>query len=83
MQMTEDLIRNVVQEVLSQMGNGAILANGKAHSRLLGNLGVFGAVGYQVDLVPSGWQLISLGNQKRRVDRVHLGDEPAVGLAAM
>ena len=30
MQMTEDLIRNVVQQVLTQMGNGAIPTNGKA-----------------------------------------------------
>jgi aldehyde dehydrogenase len=41
MQMTEDLIRSVVQEVLTQMGNGAVLANGKAHSRASGNLGAF------------------------------------------
>ncbi len=41
MQMTEDLIRNVVQEVLAQMGNGAVLGNGKAPSRPSGNLGVF------------------------------------------
>jgi aldehyde dehydrogenase len=41
MQMTEDIIRNVVQEVLAQMGNGAVLGNGKAASRPSGNLGVF------------------------------------------
>ena len=39
MQMTEDIIRNVVQEVLAQMGNGAASANGKAHGRSSGNLG--------------------------------------------
>src|SRR6202020_1062179 len=44
MQMTEDIIRNVVQEVLAQMGNGATLANGKSHGRLSGNLGVFSSV---------------------------------------
>jgi aldehyde dehydrogenase len=44
MQLTEDLIRNVVQEVLSQMGNGAALTNGKAHGRPSGNLGVFSTV---------------------------------------
>jgi aldehyde dehydrogenase len=44
MQMTEDIIRNVVQEVLAQMGSGAPLANGKAHGRAPGNLGVFGSV---------------------------------------
>jgi len=44
MLLTEDLIRNVVQEVLSQMGNGAALTNGKAHTRSSGNLGVFSTV---------------------------------------
>ena len=44
MQMTEDIIRNVVQEVLAQMGNGAALANGKAIGRASGNLGVFSTV---------------------------------------
>src|SRR4051812_8527619 len=39
MQMTEDLIRSVVQQVLSQMGNGAAPGNGKP--RASGNLGVF------------------------------------------
>ncbi|MFI5459050.1 MAG: aldehyde dehydrogenase [Isosphaerales bacterium] len=44
MQMTEDLIRNVVQEVLAQMGNGALATNGRAQSRPSGNLGVFSTV---------------------------------------
>jgi aldehyde dehydrogenase len=44
MQMTEDLIRNVVQEVLAQMGNGVSVTNGKAPSRPSGNLGVFSTV---------------------------------------
>jgi aldehyde dehydrogenase len=44
MQMTEDLIRNVVQEVLAQMGNISPPANGKAASRPSGNLGVFSTV---------------------------------------
>ena len=39
MQMTEDLIRNVVQEVLSQMGSGGFPANGKAHGPLVGKPG--------------------------------------------
>ena len=43
MQMTEDLIRNVVQEVLSQMGGGGAV-NGKASARSAGNLGVFPSV---------------------------------------
>ena len=37
--MTEDLIRSVVQQVLSQMGNGAAPSNGKPKAS--GNLGVF------------------------------------------
>jgi aldehyde dehydrogenase len=41
MQMTEDIIRSVVQEVLHQMGNGSALGNGKVRSRPAGNLGVF------------------------------------------
>src|SRR3954453_15882416 len=44
MQMTEDLIRNVVQQVLTQMGNGAGPTNGKAAGRPAGNLGVFATV---------------------------------------
>ena len=39
MQMTEDLIRNVVQQVLSQMGNGAAPTNGKAHAPAVGDAG--------------------------------------------
>ena len=44
MQMTEDLIRNVVQEVLSQMGSGVIAGNGRAGAHPAGNLGVFPTV---------------------------------------
>jgi aldehyde dehydrogenase len=40
MQMTEDIIRNVIQEVLSQMGNGAALGNGRPS----GSDGVYGSV---------------------------------------
>jgi len=56
MQMTEDLIRNVVQEVLAQMGNGAVLSNGKARSRPSGNLGVFSAVDDAVMAAESAFQ---------------------------
>jgi aldehyde dehydrogenase len=42
--MTEDLIRNVIQEVLSQMGNGAAVGNGRAPARGSGNLGVYRSV---------------------------------------
>jgi aldehyde dehydrogenase len=56
MQMTEDIIRNVVQEVLAQMGSGAILANGKAHSRASGNLGVFATVDNAVNAADAAFQ---------------------------
>lgn len=41
MQMTEDLIRSVVQQVLTQMGNGAATGNGKIPHRASGNLGAY------------------------------------------
>jgi len=56
MQMTEDLIRNVVQEVLAQMGNGAISTNGRAHARPSGNLGVFSTVDDAVTAADSAFQ---------------------------
>ena len=56
MQMTEDLIRNVVQEVLSQMGSGAALTNGKVSSRSSGNLGVFSSVDDAVRAAESAFQ---------------------------
>jgi len=40
MQMTEDLIRSVIQEVLSQMGNGAAPTNGSGR-KSSGSLGVY------------------------------------------
>jgi len=56
MQMTEDIIRNVVQEVLAQMGNGVSLTNGKAPSRLSGNLGVFSTVDDAVTAAGAAFQ---------------------------
>jgi len=56
MQMTEDIIRNVVQEVLAQMGNGAALTNGKAPSRPSGNLGVFSTVDDAVTAAGAAFQ---------------------------
>ena len=41
MQMTEDLIRSVVQQVLSQMGNGDAPTNGAARARPSGTFGVY------------------------------------------
>ncbi len=56
MQMTEDLIRNVVQQVLAQMGNGAVLANGKAASRPSGNFGAFSSVDDAVHAAEAAFQ---------------------------
>jgi aldehyde dehydrogenase len=56
MQMTEDLIRNVVQEVLSQMGTGALLTNGKPQRGPAGNLGCFSAVDAAVSAAESAFQ---------------------------
>ena len=41
MQMTDDLIRSVVQQVLSQMGNGAAPTNGTPRARPSGTFGVY------------------------------------------
>src|SRR5262245_5318233 len=56
MQMTEDLIRSVIQEVLSQMGNGAVLANGKAPAGRLGKLGVYSRVDDAVSAAAAAFQ---------------------------
>ncbi len=56
MQMTEDIIRNVIQEVLAQMGNGASLGNGKAPSRASGNLGAFASAGDAVAAADAAFQ---------------------------
>ncbi|HZW34874.1 MAG TPA: aldehyde dehydrogenase family protein [Isosphaeraceae bacterium] len=56
MQMTEDIIRSVVQEVLFQMGNGAALGNGKAPARSAGNLGVFATVDDAVRAADAAFQ---------------------------
>ena len=56
MQMTEDIIRSVVQEVLSQMGNGSALGNGKAPARSTGNLGVFASVDDAVRAADAAFQ---------------------------
>jgi aldehyde dehydrogenase len=71
MQMTEDLIRNVVQQVLSQMGNGAIPTNGKAAARPSGNLGVFSTVDDAVGAADAAFEQFrkrSLVDRKKVVD---------------
>ena len=71
MQMTEDLIRNVVQEVLSQMGNGAIAGNGKAAVHPAGNLGVFPTVDAAVEAAGAAFEQFrhrGLSDRKKAVD---------------
>jgi aldehyde dehydrogenase len=71
MQMTEDLIRNVVQEVLAQMGNGAVLANGKSKARSAGNLGVFSSVDDAVSAAETAFEAYQsrpLADRKKAVD---------------
>jgi aldehyde dehydrogenase len=71
MQMTEDLIRNVVQQVLSQMGNGAIPTNGKAAARTSGNLGVFPTVDAAVEAAEAAFEQFrhrSLDDRKKAVE---------------
>ena len=56
MQMTEDIIRNVIQEVLAQMGNGSALGNGKASPRPSGNLGAFATAADAVAAADAAFQ---------------------------
>src|SRR6516162_837994 len=71
MQMTEDLIRSVVQQVLTQMGNGVALGNGKAPARTSGNLGAFatadGAVA-AADAAFRDFRIRSLDDRKKAID---------------
>jgi aldehyde dehydrogenase len=71
MQMTEDIIRNVIQEVLAQMGNGAALGNGKAAVRPSGNLGAFATAGDAVaaaDLAFQAFRTRPLEDRRKAVD---------------
>lgn len=71
MQMTEDIIRNVVQEVLAQMGNGAALTNGKAPARASGNLGAFATADDAVAAADAAFQAFRkrpLADRKKAVD---------------
>jgi aldehyde dehydrogenase len=71
MQMTEDLIRNVVQQVLSQMGNGAIPVNGKTAPSSAGNLGVFPTVDTAVDAAEAAFKEFSrrsLDDRKKAIE---------------
>jgi aldehyde dehydrogenase len=73
MQMTEDLIRSVVQEVLTQMGSGAVPTNGKAHARSAGNLGVFSTVDSAVEAAEAAFEQFrrrSLSDRKKAVELI-------------
>jgi aldehyde dehydrogenase len=73
MQMTEDLIRNVVQEVLAQMGNGVALTNGKTQGRSAGSFGVFSTVDDAVSAADAAFQTYRtrpLDDRKKAVDCV-------------
>src|SRR5262249_44089159 len=70
-QMTEDIIRSVVQEVLSQMGNGVALGNGKAHPRVSSNLGAFATADEAVSAADEAFRAFrtrSLDDRKKAVD---------------
>ncbi len=71
MQMTEDLIRSVVQQVLSQMGNGAAPGNGKVRSS--GSLGVFGTADDAVHAADEAFRAFRtrpLSDRKLAIDRI-------------
>jgi aldehyde dehydrogenase len=71
MQMTEDIIRSVVQEVLSQMGNGATLGNGKVRSRPSGNLGAFATADEAVSAADEAFRAFrtrTLDDRKKAID---------------
>ncbi len=71
MQMTEDIIRNVIQEVLAQMGNGASLGNGKVAPRPSSNLGAFATAGDAVAAADQAFQAFRtrpLEDRRKAVD---------------
>jgi aldehyde dehydrogenase len=71
MQMTEDLIRSVVQEVLTQMGGGAAPVNGKTSTRPAGTLGVFPTVDSAVEAAQAAFEQFrhrKLADRKKAVE---------------
>jgi aldehyde dehydrogenase len=70
MEMTEHLIRNVVQQVLSQMG-GAAAGNGKAAARPSGQSGVYPTADSAVAAADAAFQAYRtrpLGDRRKAVD---------------
>src|SRR3954469_24223746 len=71
MQMTEDLIRSVVQQVLSQMGNGVAPTNGLARARPSGTFGVYPTADAAVQAAEAAFQAYRvrpLADRKKAVD---------------
>src|SRR4051812_35753763 len=71
MEMTEDLIRNVVQQVLSQMGGAAPAANGKASARPSGQLGVYATADLAVSAAEAAFRSFRgrpLGDRAKAVE---------------
>jgi aldehyde dehydrogenase len=73
MQMTEDLIRNVVQQVLSQMGGSPSLGNGAARTTASGDFGRYPTADAAVAAAESAFQAFRtrpLGDRKKAIDAV-------------
>ena len=71
MQMTEELIRNVIQEVLSQIGNGAQPATNGSGRKPSGNFGVYPTADAAVQAAEAAFQQFRtrpLGDRKKAVD---------------
>jgi len=71
--MSEDLIRNVVQQVLSQMGGAAPAANGKAHSAPSGTYGVYPTADAAVNAAEAAFQVYRtrpLADRKKAIDGI-------------
>ena len=73
MQMTEDIIRNVIQEVLAQMGTAPALVNGKAPASPSGNLGAFATAADAVTAADTAFQSFRsrpLSDRRKAVDAI-------------
>jgi aldehyde dehydrogenase len=73
MQMTEDLIRNVVQQVLSQMGGSPMLGNGATRTTASGDFGRYPTADAAVAASESAFQAFRtrpLGDRKKAIDAV-------------
>ncbi|MFO0909811.1 MAG: aldehyde dehydrogenase [Isosphaeraceae bacterium] len=71
MQMTEDLIRSVVQQVLSQMGGTAAPTNGASPSKAKNNLGVYPTADAAVEAAEAAFEVFRkrpLADRKAAID---------------